>query len=143
MEVVVETEESGQCPKVPSIQNNAKGFICFKTRSSENSTVAESKVFMLQVIFTWIIICIPGNIFAFTVFYKHYYIRKDKHIIHPGENESNATLAVSTGQEILSLLNGIGHADIDSIQAIPKSILLVSIFNILIRFNLFAFTVCF
>ena len=139
MEVVVETEESGQCPKVPSIQNNGKSFICFKTRSSENSTVVESKVFMLQVIVTWIIICIPGNIFAFTVFYKHYYIRKDKDLSLPDENEFNVTLAVSTDQTILPSLNANAHVDIDSIEPIPKSNLSVSMFNVLFRLNVSAF----
>ena len=37
----------------------------------QRSLVDESNLFLIKTLIVWVLICLPGNIFALTIFYKH------------------------------------------------------------------------
>ena len=103
MAEVIPTERNRLCLIWSKVQNTAKSFIAFITPSTEDSVTSDPNVFMLQVIFMWIIICIPSNIFALTTFVKHYYFTKDE----------QARLQSYYRKLQLSMMNANGTVDID------------------------------
>ena len=55
-------------------------FNCLRSKSTTrsakdlpNNKTGDSKVFIIQVFVAWMLICIPGNIFAGIIFYQHYH----------------------------------------------------------------------
>ena len=124
MAEVLTTERSRPCLIWSKVKNTAKSFIAFITPSAEDSITPDPNVFMFQVIFMWIIICIPSNIFALTTFIKHYYYTKDDQI------------RLQNYYKKLQLsLNANGTVDID-IGPTTKSTTIVSIFIAIIITNI-------
>ena len=82
------------CPKK---QNNARKnsehhFVEYQ--SSQSSMFDESTIFMIKTIVVLILICLPGNLFAISIFYKH----AQKHhntVERPKENQTYASNAKS------------------------------------------------
>ena len=62
------------CPKINVIEPHVP---------EHRKLLDESNLFLIKTIFVWILICLPGNIFALTIFYKH----EDKPKVHEQLNE--------------------------------------------------------
>ena len=58
----------------PKKQNNGRNCIepqSLEHQSSQNSMIDESNIFMIKTIVLLILICLPGNIVAVSIFFKH------------------------------------------------------------------------
>lgn len=67
----VKAKENTRC-RLTSNNNNMKSCQESERQPSEN-TSEESNVLMFKTIMIWAMVCLPGNIFAFAIFYKHYH----------------------------------------------------------------------
>ena len=63
--------------------NGSKMQVTEQHAPEHRKLLDESNLFMIKTIFVWILICLPGNIFALTIFYKH----EDKPKIYRQLNE--------------------------------------------------------
>ena len=60
------------------------------TESNSGSHSYESKKFVIQSLIAWLIICIPGNVAAGIILYKHYVSENSTHDkSHHGDNRTN------------------------------------------------------
>lgn len=74
-----EKSPNSMCDNLSHIMSNSKIFKCLRNKRTtanipNNKTTGDSKLFLIQVLVAWIVICIPGNIFAGNIFYKYHHL---------------------------------------------------------------------
>ena len=88
-------------------EKSTNKFCELERRTSIASTggkmLSESKIFMIKTIIVLSIICLPGNIFALSILYKHSQIRNTS--MHSYGNQSHLSIEYHTGNDTIEFDN--------------------------------------